>query len=83
MSAYISSNNTCENVTCTEEPSTAYQTATDLSDIYSQPCHSENVISDSEDNEVHYIVYVEPTDIEMILVVSDVSMKEKDVTNGK
>ncbi|XP_037024517.1 serine/threonine-protein kinase 11-interacting protein isoform X2 [Bradysia coprophila] len=82
-SAYISSNNTCENVTVTEEQSDAYQTATDLSDIYAQSCQSENVISDTEDNEVHYIVCVEPTDIEMILVVSDISMKEKNVTNGR
>lgn len=85
-SVYKTSDNTCEDVTNTEEqPSepSAYQTATDLLDIYSLPCPSENVISDTEDNEVHYIVCAEPTGIDMMLVVSDVSMREKDVINGR
>lgn len=70
----------------TAEQSTEFQSAvenSDLSDFYGQSSVVENVHSDSEENEVPYIVYLEPTDIEMILVVSDTSMREKDVSNGR
>ncbi len=71
----------------TAEQSTKYQTAnesTDLDEFYKQPCQSEIPChSDTEENEVHYIVCLEPTNIDMMLVVSDVSMREKDVDNGR
>lgn len=86
--AYASVNLTGQNTSTADadaEQSTEYQSAiaSSLSDIYNQPSISDTVISDSEENEVHYIVCLEPTDIEMILVVSDVSMREKDVINGR
>lgn len=68
---------TYESANVTAEQTTEYESAitSDLLDTY--------IISDSEENEVHYIVCLEPTNTEMILVVSDVSMREKDVINGR
>lgn len=70
-------NSTYESANVTAEQTTEYESAitSEILDTY--------VISDSEENEVHYIVCLEPTDNEMILVVSDVSMREKDVITGR
>lgn len=66
------------------EQSSEYTSALDpLAGIYGQTSISESAISDCEENESHYIVYLEPSDNEMILVVSDISMKEKDIYNGR
>lgn len=69
------------------EQSSVYTSALDksysLAEIYAQTSSEDYVISDAEDNEVPYIVYLEPTDNEVILVVSDISMKEKDSFNGR
>lgn len=82
VSAYESLNSSGQNED-TEEQSTEYQTAQDPDDIYGQPIGFENVPSDPEDNEVQYVVYVEPTNVEMTLVVSDKSIREKDVVSGR
>lgn len=84
-SIYESTNDPGQNLSIAEQ-STEYTSALAnsdiLADIYGQTSQSESVISDSEENEVAYIVYLE-NDEEMILVVSDISMKEKDIYNGR
>lgn len=68
------------------EPSSEYHQAlgdTDPSGIYPEHSVPDNAISDSEENEVTYIVFVEPTDNAMLLIVSDNSMKEKDALSGR
>ncbi|KAJ6649830.1 Serine/threonine-protein kinase 11-interacting protein [Pseudolycoriella hygida] len=81
---FKSATSICQNNSSSEQ-ATDFQTAletSDISDIYTQANVSENVVSDSEDNEVIYIVFSEKCNDEMLLVVSDVSMKEKD-QNGR
>lgn len=53
-----------------------------LNEVYA-PTQKIEEISDGEDNEVTYIVYQEPSNIEIFLVVSDVSIKEKDILTAK
>lgn len=54
----------------------------DIADVYASS-GSTDLISDTEDNETTYIVVEEPNDIKLLLVVSDASIREKDVFTAK
>lgn len=51
-------------------------------DVYASSGLTE-LISDTEDNETTYIVFQEPNDVKLLLVVSDASIREKDVFTAK
>lgn len=56
-----------------------------LNDIYGAPSTSieVDVPSDPEDSATTYIVNIEPDGEELFLIISDVSIKEKDILNGR
>lgn len=82
-SAYVSA---IEDSTTSQDQSTVYDSVLEPSD---EPCdiygHTEvpDVPSDPENNEVTYIVCSEPNGEELFLIVSDVSIKEKDIFSGR
>lgn len=82
-SAYISAN---DDSVAEQDQSTINNLVLDqsdeLNDIYGH-AEVEDVPSDPENNEVTYIVCSEPDGEELFLIVSDVSIKEKDSFSGK
>lgn len=48
-----------------------------LDDIYAKSTVDPDPVSDSEDNETIYIVTLEPSQTDLLLVVSDQSIREK------
>lgn len=54
-----------------------------LSDIYGKSSAEQDRISDTEENETIYIVFIEPNEHELLLVVSDQSIREKDSLSGR
>lgn len=69
-----------------DSTSTIYNLALDptdvLKDLYGQTEYVD-VPSEPEDNEITYIVTIEPGNAEVFLIVSDVSIKEKDVLTAR
>lgn len=54
-----------------------------LKDFYGAATEIVDVPSDPEDCAATYIVNIEPSGVELFLIVSDVSIKEKDILNGR
>lgn len=54
-----------------------------LNDIYAKSSAEQDRISDTEENETIYIVFIEPNEHELLLVVSDQSIREKDSLSGR
>lgn len=60
------------------------QTQVELNQIYTtQASMTSDGFSDAEENEVTYIVHLEPNNDEIFLVVSDLSIREKDIFTGR
>lgn len=58
--------------------------AADMEHIFPQSAVDEpEPMSDPEDNEVTYIVTVEPTQKDLFLIVSDANIREKDALTGR
>lgn len=45
--------------------------------------HEPEPLSDPEDNEVTYIVTIEPSQEEVFLIVSDINIREKNALTGR
>lgn len=47
------------------------------------PTYEREPMSDPEDNEVTYIVTIEPSEVDLFLIVSDTNIREKDALSGR